>query len=95
LGAFSPDEVIENARADDKEFIAETRQISPLVAELEFMLTGYAADEIVKAVKDWLTGIVMIGGHGRGGVLRAVIGIIAETVTRHVPRPIVIFKAGE
>lgn len=98
LGAgdgLSPNEALEIAKDDAKKFVTTIRQQEPQLAILEFMPTGRASEEIVKAAKEWPADIIVIGSHGRGGLQRFTLGSVAEAVMRHASCPVMIVKAEE
>ena len=56
---------------------------------------GGAADGILRLAEGEDTGLIAIGSHGRRGIGRAVLGSVAETVTRHSKRPVLVVKRGQ
>ncbi len=90
-----PDQAIEIAREAAHDRIAAVRRDPPDPAHIEFMPAGIAADEIVKAAREWPADIVVIGSHGRGGLQRVVQGSVAEAVMRRAPCPVLVVKAPE
>lgn len=59
---------------------------------LEFLENGAPAAEIVKTAKEWPADIVVMGGHGRAGMERVLLGSVAETVVRQAPCPVLIVR---
>lgn len=57
---------------------------------LQFVPTGRPSTEIVKAATEWPADLVVIGSHARQGITRALIGSVAEAVTRHAPCPVLV-----
>jgi nucleotide-binding universal stress UspA family protein len=51
---------------------------------------GKAADALVAAAERLNVDAINIGSHGRGGVARAVLGSVAESVVRHARRPVLV-----
>jgi nucleotide-binding universal stress UspA family protein len=94
-GGVSAAEAIRTAKEDGKELIAAIRERAPELAALEFMPIGHPAAESVKATKEWPANLIVIGSHWRGGIKRAVLGSVAESVMRHAPCPVVVIKAEE
>jgi nucleotide-binding universal stress UspA family protein len=41
--------------------------------------------EIVEEAKDWGADLIIVGSHGRTGILRRLLGSVAEHVVRHAP----------
>ena len=56
---------------------------------------GGAADGILTLSEGHDTGLIAIGSHGRRGLGRAVLGSVAETVTRNSRRPVLVVKRGQ
>lgn len=57
-----------------------------------FVAAGRPTDEIVKAARKWQADLIVIGSHGRTGVQRALLGSVAEAVTRHAPCPVLVVR---
>jgi universal stress protein A len=55
---------------------------------------GGAAEEIVKYAREVEAGLVVVGTHGRTGVSRALLGSVAERVTRTAPCPVLVVPRG-
>ncbi|QUD89542.1 universal stress protein [Phenylobacterium montanum] len=68
---------------------AEAGQIS------RFTEIGAAAPSIIAAARRWDADLIVIGSHGRDGVMRAVLGSVAETVMRQAHCPVLVVKARE
>ena len=92
---LAPDQAIEIAREAARDRIAAIRRGKPDPADIDFLPAGVAADEIVKAAREWPADIVVIGSHGRGGLHRVVQGSVAEAVMRRAPCPVLVVKAPE
>jgi nucleotide-binding universal stress UspA family protein len=52
------------------------------------MLLGDPAEEIVRYAHEHEVDLIVMGTHGREGVMRMVIGSVAETVVRRAPCPV-------
>jgi nucleotide-binding universal stress UspA family protein len=50
-------------------------------------------DGILSAAREWSADVIVIGTHGRGGVVRLVMGSTADAVVRHAPCPVMIVRA--
>ncbi len=93
---ISPNELAAQAEQESKRLVAGFRErLSPQPSALQFLLKGTPADEIVKAAKEWLADVIVIGSHGRGGVQRALLGSVAEGVMRHAHCPVLVIRAKE
>jgi nucleotide-binding universal stress UspA family protein len=92
----SPSELIAAAKLDAKRMVTAIRQrLSPQSSVLEFIQVGRPSEEIVKAAREWSADLLVIGSHGRGGMQRALLGSVAETVMRHAPCPLVVVRPQE
>ena len=56
---------------------------------------GAAAPAIIGAVGGWGADLIVIGSHGRDGILRAALGSVAEEVMRQARCPVLVVKAKE
>lgn len=52
------------------------------------VVTGYAAEEILKAVEEEGVDLVVMGTHGRTGIDRILFGSVAEKVVKSSPKPV-------
>ncbi len=84
------------ARREAARVIADFRVRIPAgLSVLQFTPQGPPGEEIVKAAQDWPADVIVIGSHGRGGLTRALVGSVAETVMRHSPCPVLTVRAKE
>jgi nucleotide-binding universal stress UspA family protein len=91
---LQPAALAEQAKEDARRLIEEFRKRLPQPASaLAFVEVGSAATEIANAARDWPADLVVIGSHGRGGVKRALMGSVAESVMRHAPCPVLVVRA--
>lgn len=89
-------ELLGVAEQQAEKLVARYRQrLSLAETATEFIVTGSPADEIVAAAKDWKADVVVIGSHGRGRVHSALLGSVAEAVTRHAPCPVLVVRAAD
>ncbi len=83
------------------EFEIENEQLQkiqppdPAVACQRRFLVGAPADEIVQCATKESVDMIVIGTHGRTGLLRLLMGSVAEAVLRNSPCPVMIVKPGE
>ena len=91
---MSAAELIALAQQDGKRLLAGFRQRAPEgLSPLEFIAVGKPASEIVKAAAEWPADVIVMGSHGRGGVERALLGSVADTVMRHASCSVLIIRA--
>jgi nucleotide-binding universal stress UspA family protein len=69
---------------------AQAFGISTNVSVLE---GGFAAETILSAAERLDVDLIALGSHGRSGFSRALLGSVAEEVTRHSPRPVLIVRS--
>jgi nucleotide-binding universal stress UspA family protein len=89
-------ELIALAKQEAKKLVGEFHQrLTPQSTALEFLPVGSPATEIVKAAKEWQADVIVIGSHGRRGLVRTLLGSVAEHVMRHAPCPVLVVRAKE
>jgi len=52
------------------------------------LLSGRVAQQIIRYARDNAIRLIVVGTHGRSGVSRAVLGSVAQSVTRLAPCPV-------
>jgi nucleotide-binding universal stress UspA family protein len=65
----------------------------PKVAYEQHLLIGNPADEVIEYAKREQVDMIVMASHGRTGVLRFLMGSVAERVVREAPCPVVTVKA--
>jgi nucleotide-binding universal stress UspA family protein len=53
---------------------------------------GAAAKEIVKLAEEIGAGLIVVGSRGRGGIRRALMGSVSDSVVRHTHCPVLITR---
>jgi nucleotide-binding universal stress UspA family protein len=53
---------------------------------------GDAAMEIVHLAEDIEAGLVVMGSRGRGGIRRALMGSVSDSVVRHAHCPVLVVR---
>lgn len=91
--AHFPTEELEAAAREKLEQLAAELGVAA-TAKLTVQVGG-AADGILTLAEGHDTGLIAIGSHGRRGIGRAVLGSVAETVTRHSGCPVLVVKRGQ
>jgi nucleotide-binding universal stress UspA family protein len=56
------------------------------------LMRGEVAREIVHLAEDLGVGLVVIGSRGHGGIRRALMGSVSESVVRHAPCPVMVVR---
>jgi nucleotide-binding universal stress UspA family protein len=56
---------------------------------------GRPGEAIVQAAERLRVDAIALGSHGRGGLARALVGSVAETVLRHTHRPVLVVPLGQ
>ena len=59
------------------------------------LVSGKPADAILKLASDEDVELIVVGTHGRTGLMRVLMGSVAEQVVRHATCPVVIIKVPE
>jgi nucleotide-binding universal stress UspA family protein len=57
--------------------------------------TGRAAEEIVTLSEEIGAGLIVIGSRGRGGIRRALMGSVSDSVIRHAHCPVLVVRSEE
>ncbi len=57
------------------------------------VLEGYAKDIILSTCKDWPADLVILGSHGRGGVMEFVLGSVSKASAIHAPCSVLVVRA--
>ncbi len=82
----------EPAKDDLLRMLGEVTHNDPRVAFERRLVTGAPADAIVRLAESEHVDLVVMGTHGRTGLLRLLMGSVAEAVVRRAPCPVVTFK---
>jgi nucleotide-binding universal stress UspA family protein len=94
IGSFG-DELIAGAHVAGQAIVSEALALAKfegLEAESAMVdsLTGTAAASIVAEAKAWGADLIVMGTHGRKGLIRLAIGSDAESVVREAPVPVLL-----
>jgi nucleotide-binding universal stress UspA family protein len=71
---------------------ARVSQVGNIPHEL-FLESGHAADEIVRLAEEQKADLIVLGTHGRRGLVRLLMGSVAELVMRRAACPVLAVKA--
>lgn len=76
-----------------KRMLEAVKPDDPKVAHEQHLLIGNPADEVIEYAKREQVDMIVMASHGRTGVLRFLMGSVAERVVREAPCPVVTVKA--
>lgn len=98
--------IVENAERKEREVLereaqrlldaqtAEVRGAGGNVAEAHLRV-GTPDEEIVKLAEELGVGLIVMGSRGRGGVRRALMGSVSDSVVRHAYCPVLVVRKEE
>ena len=82
-------------RESEEIFASPIGILAPDVTPEGLWGTGDPANEILRAVSDFSADLLVMGSHGRDGVMRVILGSVAEKVMRHATCPVLVIRASE
>jgi len=93
---YFPDEELEHeqeqqARVRLDAEVEKTRSAGGAVAEAHLRV-GAAAAEIIDLAEDIGAGLIVIGSRGLGGIRRALMGSVSDSVVRHAHCPVLVVR---
>jgi nucleotide-binding universal stress UspA family protein len=103
-GVGMPDPILEEDLEEDLGRRSEQRGRELLDAEVErvrsaggtvaqaHLMMGEAARDIVRLAEELGAGMIVMGSRGRGGLSRALIGSVSDSVVRHAHCPVVVMR---
>jgi nucleotide-binding universal stress UspA family protein len=71
--------------------VERVRSAGGTVAQAHLKM-GDAAREIVHLAGDLEAGLVVMGSRGRGGISRALMGTVSDSVVRHAHCPVLVVR---
>jgi len=57
---------------------------------LKFMPEGHPTKDILKTAEIWEADLIVMGTHGRTGLLHLLVGSVAEYIVRHSKIPVMV-----
>jgi nucleotide-binding universal stress UspA family protein len=92
--------VVEQLREEAEKVLGEQakkiEQAGGKVAERHLRIAGrHRADQIVEVAEDIGAGLIVMGSRGLGGIRRALIGSVSDSVVRHAHCPVLIVRPEE
>src|SRR5829696_10429269 len=106
-GGFGGAELEDPVLEEDLQRTSEQRARELLDAEVErlrsfgetlaqaHLAEGGAPQEIVRLAEEIGAGLIVIGSRGRGGIRRALMGSVSDSVVRHAHCPVLVVRDGE
>lgn len=82
----------EPATEDLKKMLLEVKPSDPKVSYEHRLITGDPASAMVKLAEEEGVDMIVLGTHGRTGLLRLLMGSVAEAVVRRAKCPVLTFK---
>jgi nucleotide-binding universal stress UspA family protein len=80
-------ETMQNAAHDRLRRLLTEQDVEDLQPDYATRI-GLPAEEIVRYAREHAIDLIVMGTHGREGVMRVVLGSVAETVVRRAPCPV-------
>jgi nucleotide-binding universal stress UspA family protein len=88
--------LLEGARKEARRFLDDqavgVRSAGGVVAN-SYLASGRADEEVVKLAEEIGAGMVVVGSRGMGGVRRALMGSVSESVVRHAHCPVLVVRS--
>ena len=71
--------------------VEKVRAVGGTVGEV-YLRTGSPAAEVVDLAEELGVGLVVVGSRGLGGIRRALIGSVSDSVVRHAHCPVLVVR---
>lgn len=88
-GIFA-EEAIQQLRSEAEITLNHLTMLSGSTDVTRFTPEGSPTDEIIKTAETWNADLIVMGTHGRTGLLHLLLGSIAEHVLRHSKIPVLV-----
>jgi nucleotide-binding universal stress UspA family protein len=90
-------EVLEQLRKQAEDILNEqaekVKREGGKVAEKHLRIAErYRAEQIVQVAEDIGAGLIVMGSRGLGGITKALIGSVSDSVIRHAPCPVLVVR---
>lgn len=93
-GAIPPSSAFESEARRLQIELEKLRPAVPGVAVEHLLLHGGVVDSLIRAVRQTDADLIVMGTHGRTGILRLLMGSVAEYMVRKAPCMVLTVKAG-
>lgn len=80
------------ATEDLRRMLSEIQPTDPAVPHEHHLITGDPAVAIARLAEEQQVDMIVMGTHGRTGLLRLLMGSVAEAVVRRAPCPVLTLK---
>ncbi|NTW50972.1 MAG: universal stress protein [Chlorobiaceae bacterium] len=82
---------VEESISDNFKSMLHTAKKQGLHADMK-IVTGVPPDAIIKHAHEWFADLIIMGSHGRTGLMRILMGSVAEAVFRSAAVPVLLVK---
>lgn len=72
--------------------LEKVKPTDPLVPFTHRLAMGEPASEICRIASEEKADLIVLGTHGRTGLFRLLMGSVAESVLRHAPCPVLVYR---
>lgn len=87
---ITPDEAIIGLKKEAEQTLDELSKLAHVKDIQKFMPEGYPLEDILKTAETWGADALVIGTHGRTGLLHLLMGSVAEHIVRHAKIPVIV-----
>lgn len=87
---ISPQEALIVLKKEAEQTLDELAAMYSGRAPLKFMPEGHPSQDIIKTAETWGADLIVIGTHGRTGLVHLLVGSVAEYVMRHSKVPVMV-----
>ena len=85
------EEIKQEGRRRLDEYVRRIQEAGGSVAGAHFRL-GKPDDQIVRLAEELGAGHIVVGSRGHGGVRRALLGSVSDSIVRHAPCPVTVVR---
>jgi nucleotide-binding universal stress UspA family protein len=85
-----PDEVIVVLKKEAEQALDQIARMYNGKELVKFMPEGHPAEDIIKTAEIWKADLIVMGTHGRTGLMHLLTGSVAEHVLRHAKIPVLV-----